>query len=209
LAIGAIGAPSASAAPANIDAGVGGDFFGAASYNHDAGTVAFMTWVGGGSHNVVASSKGPDGEALFSSGTISLGSTAVNGTQYAAIGAYPFSCTIHPGMNSSLNVNAGAPLARPDVELAVKTKSLKQALKKAEVKVRATITGGSGEQADIDLKLGKKKIGIGTATTSTKVLKIALTKKGHSALERKTKATVTATAAIEFGEPDTAKGKLK
>lgn len=207
-AVAAIAAPSSSAAPASI-VGTPGNTFDLPTYPHDAGTVAQLTSTGG-SHNATSTAQGPDGQSLFSSTTISGGSTPVNGTQYLALGSYPFICTVHPStMSATLNVNAGTPLPRPDVELKVKTKSLDQALRKAEIKVKVTITGGSGEQAEVDLRLGKKKIGITSTTNTTKVLKIALTKKGRRALEKKDKAKVKATASIDFGEPATAKRKLK
>jgi plastocyanin len=209
-AVAAIAAPGASAAPASI---VGGPLnaynMNGGSYPHGAGEIASFASAGG-THDVTATANGPDGKVLFASSTISGGSTPVNGTQYLALGTYPFFCSVHPSeMSATLNVNSGTPLPRPDVELKVKTKSLAQALRKAEVKVKVTITGGSGETAQVDLKLGKKKIGISSATNTTKTLKIALTNKGHNALEDKASAKVKATAAIDFGEPDTAKGTLK
>jgi plastocyanin len=210
IAIPGIAAPAASAAPANIIAGgpSGEDIFNPAAYSHDAGTVATMTWLSGGSHNVTASANGPDGKPLFRSATISGGSTPVNGTQYLFQASYPFTCTIHFGMNGTLNVNAGSPLPRPEIALKFKTKSLEQALRKDEVKVKATINFNIGEEAKVDLRLGKKALG-SARTTSPGVLKIKLTKKGQAALESKSKATVTASASIDFGSPAKAKATLK
>jgi plastocyanin len=211
LAIAAIAAPSAAAAPANIMAGGPGgtDVFDPTTYSHDAGTLASMTWVGGGAHNVTASANGPDGDPLFRSATISGGATFVNGTQYVQLGSYPFSCTIHAGMNGTLNVNAGTPQARPSAQLALKSKSLKQVLKSEEIKVKVTMSAPNGERAKLQVKLGKKKLTGTVFAASSRVAKIGLTNKGIAALEKKTKATVTATASIEFGEPDTAKKSLK
>jgi plastocyanin len=206
-AVAAIVAPSASAAPANIEAGTGGgNVFSAASYAHDAGTVAQLTIISG-THNATSNAT-LGAQPLFSSSNISAGSTTVDGTQYLAPGVYPFSCTLHPGMNSSLAV-AGTPKQKPTVTLKLKTKKLDQAVRKAEIKVGVTIAGGSGESAEINVKLGKKTIGIETSTNATRTVKVALTNKGHSALEKKSKATITATAEIPFGDPASAKGKLK
>ena len=207
--IAAWAAPSAAAAPAAIEAGTGGaNVFSAGSFAHDAGTIAQLV-IASGSHNVTAAAPGPDGEPLFRSATIATGSTSVNGTQYLALGSYPFVCTVHPGMSSSLNVNAGAPLARPAVELKVKSRSLDQVVRKKAVKVKATVTGGQGEGAEVNVLLGKRTIGIAREAFSTGVLKIRLTGKGHSRLENRGKAKIRAEATIEFGDPASAKRKLK
>jgi len=202
----AIAAPVASAAPASI-IGTGGDVFAPTTYAHDAGTVASFTSTGG-THNVTAFAGGPDGQALFRSETISSGSTPVNGTQYIGAGGHAFLCTIHPStMQGTLNVS-GTPLARPELKAKVKSKSLDQAVGQSAVKVKVTITGGSGERAEVDLKLGKKKIG-GAATRKTKTVKVKLTKKGRRLLAKKNKAKVKAEASIDFGSPAKASRVLK
>jgi plastocyanin len=208
-AVAAIAAPSASAAPAMITGTALNTFdMNGGSYPHGAAEIALFTSTGG-SHNVTATANGPDGKVLFSSATISSGTTPVNGTQYLALGSYAFICTVHPAtMAANLNVNAGTPLPRPGVSLKVKTSDLDQAVRQRAVKVKVTITGGSGEEAEIGLKLGKKTIGSG-ATNATKKLKIKLTKKGRAALAKKDKAKVKAAATIDFGAPATAKGTLK
>ena len=211
-ALAAVGPPAALAAPANILAGdptaPNPDVFNPTTYDHDAGTLASLTWVAGGSHDADAIGIGPDEGPLFRT-ELTRSATIVPGTQYLSLGAYSFICTVHSGMAGTLNVNLGVPKPRPTITLKVKTKSLAQAVKKAEVKVKVTITGGSGEEAEVKLKLGKKAIGVPTAVTASRTVKIALTNKGHSALEKKEKASVKAEASIEFGGPATAKGSLK
>jgi plastocyanin len=207
-ALAALAAP-ASAAPADIQAGpLGTNTFTQGSYSHDAGTLAQLTILSG-SHNVTADAPGPDEQALFRTNTLSGGSTGVDGSQYLPLGSYSFNCTVHPGMVSGLNVDAGSPLPRPEVKLKVKTRSLAQAVKKAEVKVKVTISGGSGEAAEVDLRLGKRRIGVTSSASRTSTVKIALTKKGRSALERRNKAKVKAGATIDFGSPARAKRTLK
>jgi plastocyanin len=207
-----VGAPAANAngiGPANVIAGVGGpdpNLFSLASYNHDAGTVASMTWAAGGSHNVTASAKGPDGNSLFRSATIGSGSTSVSGTQYLAIGAYPFVCTIHAGMSSSLNVNTGTPLARPTVAVKLASKGLAKVVAKAKASVKVTLTGG--QTATVTLKLGKKSLGSKT-TAKSGTLAVPLTAKGRKALEGKTKAKLKVEASVDFGSPAKASGTLK
>jgi plastocyanin len=134
----------------------------------------------------------------------------VNGTQFLSAGSYAFFCSVHgSSMSGTLNVT-GTPLAKPAVALKVRSKSLDQALRKDEVKVKATITGGSGQEAAaVDLRLGKKKIGVTQTTTTTRVLKIPLTSKGQNLLEDRSSAKLKAGATIEFGDPASAKGTLK
>jgi plastocyanin len=208
--VSALAAPGASAAPANITAGSGAmDVFVGSPFSHEAGTIAQMTWAGGGPHNATASGQGPDGKALFRSETISSGSTAVNGSQYVALGVYPFICTVHPTtMQANLNVNSGSPLPRPQLALKVKDKSLDKVIDTGKVRVAVTITGGSGESAKVNLKLGKKTIGSGEAS-ATRTLKVKLTKKGRGALAKKEKAKVKANGSIDFGGPAAATGNLK
>ncbi len=105
-------AASASAAPANVGTTILFTFT-APSYDHEAGTVAKLTYASlFAPHNAVSTQTQPNGENLFDSATISAGQTDINGTQYLPAGDYPFICTIHPFMVSSLKV-AGTPLPRP------------------------------------------------------------------------------------------------
>lgn len=116
LLAGAIFAGAAStawAAPANVDTTPFFTFT-APSYDHEAGTVATLTYSSlFVPHNAVSTDTQPNGENLFDSATITEGSTPINGTQYLPPGDYPFVCTIHaPFMASSLHVT-GTPLPRP------------------------------------------------------------------------------------------------
>jgi plastocyanin len=210
----AIAAPAASAAPANIIAGSGGvdpNLFSAPSYAHDAGTTAQMTWAAGGSHNVTSTTLGPDGKSLFSSATVGSGATPVNGTKYLQLGTYPFTCTIHPGMNSSLNVNAGTPLARPTIAVKLLSRSLSGIRNKGQVGVKVTLTGN--EPATITLKLGKKKLSFPKTTTASGKITVSLTTKGKAALvkavEDKRKATVKVEGVVDFGKPAKASGTVR
>ena len=201
-------AASAHAAPANIIGGVAGpdpNLFSAPSYNHDAGTTATMTWTAGGSHNVTGSATGPDGKPIFESDTIGSGATAVRGTQYLPLGTYPFICTIHFGMNSTLNVNAGTPLPRPSVAVKLASKGLDRVVKKGKANVKVTL--GGTEPATVTLKLGKLTLGT-KDTTQSGTLVIPISKAGKTALSRKSKASLSIEAAVAFGSPTKATGKL-
>lgn len=67
------------------------------------------------SHDVTARTNAPDGRPLFSTPTVGSGGQApVEGTQYLTTGSYEFFCSIHPGMQGTLNVtSAGTPASRP------------------------------------------------------------------------------------------------
>jgi plastocyanin len=206
-AIAAIPATLAWGASAAIT-GTVGNTFDAPTYAHDAGTQAQLI-VTGSTHNVTASQKGPDGSALFSSPTISAGSTGVNGTQYLAPGPYSFVCSIHPStMVATLNV-AGTPLPRPTVALKVLDKKLANVVKKAQLRVRVTTTGT--ETAKIGALLGNKDAVIGTevAGATTKVLKLRMTKAQRSKLEKKKSAKLKVTGEVTFGSPVSVTAKLK
>ena len=197
----ALGAP---AAITNV-----GDTFSAPTYAHDAGTVAQYVNAGG-THNVMATAKGPDGKALFRSATISGGSTPVNGTQYLAPGSYPFICTIHPTtMTGDLIVGTGTPLARPAVAVKILDKKLQTVLKNKKLKVKLTATGSGN--VPVDAFLGKKTITSRTQVDApgSTVLKLPLTTKGRKALAKKAKAKVTVKSSIDFGSPVQASAKLK
>jgi plastocyanin len=209
IALFGVTAAIALAAPANITNDPAADLFLPTSFNHDAGTVATYTHSGSSPHNVTATQKGSDGQALFSSATISSGSTPVNGTQFLGPGSYPFFCTVHgPSMSGTLVV-AGTPLARPSVALKVLDKKLAKVLKKSQLRVQVTTTGSG--KAPLSAFLGKKQVATAgeAIAPGTKVVKLRLTSKGRAALAKKTKATLTVKSSIPFGTPVKATAKLK
>jgi plastocyanin len=200
-----LGAAVAWGAPAAIE-GTGANTFNATSYAHDGGTVAQLT-VTGSSHNVTAYANGPDAKTLFRSGTISSGTTPVNGTQYLSAGSYSFFCTIHPDtMQATLNVT-GTGLPRPTVDVAVSSRKLSKVLKKGKLAVKVATTGAP--EVALAAVLGKRTIATGTVRAGGTTAGLKLTKSGRQALAGKDKATVKVTGSIEFGVPDTAKAKLK
>ncbi|HEX2360009.1 MAG TPA: hypothetical protein VHH72_09360 [Solirubrobacterales bacterium] len=214
LAAGAAGAaamlaaaPTAVAAPATIIGGTAaGDFFSAPSYAHEAGTTATLTWAGGGSHNATAGAAGPDGKPLFRSDTIPSGTTPVRGTQYLPLGSYPFSCTIHLGMNSTLDVNSGTPQPRPTVAVKLTSTKLAKVVAKRKVATKVTLTGT--EAATVTVRLGKKQLGTAT-TAKSGGLPVKLSAKNAAALGAKRKAKLKLEASVDFGSPAKASGTLK
>jgi plastocyanin len=211
----AIAAPAAMAAPASIQAGTPSppapdpNVFNPTSYLHDGGTVATMTYVAGGSHNVTATVPGPDSKPLFRSDTVGAGTVPVAGTQYLAIGSYAFFCSVHIGMNGTLNVNTGVPQPRPTA-LAKGGKGAKLAAvaKKGKLPVKFTVFNGG--QATVAVLLGKKQIGATkNPVTKSGTVQVPLTAKGKAALAKKKKATLKLNTSLDFGSPSTAKVTLK
>jgi plastocyanin len=183
------------------------------TYSIDQGEVATFQDQGFGSHNVTANANGPDGKALFGSGTIPGGSSAgVNGTQFLSAGTYTFFCTIHPTtMQASLTVTGnGTPRARPSAALTLRTKKISKALKKG---LLVAINASSGiDGVGLVAKLGKTTIGQTNGLSiaaGQQVEVVKLSKAGKSRLAAKSKATVKVTADIPFGSPASAKAKLK
>jgi plastocyanin len=190
--------------------GTASNTFDAGAYTIDQGDVAQLQ-VLGSSHNVTAHPAGPDGKALFRSSTISAGTTPVDGTQYLSAGDYTFFCSVHPGtMQATLHVTgAGAPLARPQATLSVRTKTISKALKKGILVGVNTTAKDDG--VSLTAKLGKTTIGQATRLSLTDGQQfevVKLSKAGKSMLSRKDRATITVSAELPFGSPATAKGKL-
>lgn len=206
-AIAALAAPSAHAAPAVVQAGVGGaDVFSPPPYDHEAGTVATLQWVGGGSHNATATSMGPDVKPVFRSATISGGSAPIRGSQYLPVGAYPFVCTVHPGMASTLDITSGTPRPQPTVRVKVTSTKLAKVLAKGKVGAKVTLTGD--EPAEVAVRLGKRVLGSAT-TPRSGPLSIRLSKKGAKALGARRKAPINLQASVDFGQPTQTKAVLK
>ena len=109
-------------------------------------------------------------------------------------------------MNSTLNVNAGAPLPRPTIAVKLASKGLDKVAKKGKINVKVTLTGT--EVATVTLKLGKLTLGT-KDTSNSGTLAIPVSKAGKTALGRKSKANVAIDAAVAFGSPVRATGKLK
>lgn len=161
----------------------------------------------------VASDDSLGGNKLFASATTSPGNTApINGTQYLTAGDYPFHCSVHPNMQATLHVtSAGTPVARPDIEVTIKTKLLKAAqyrhgvrvqieaaTKSQNVKIRVEFeqTGNkAGFKKDIDLSAGQSKF-VRIRFSPAALIKVRHHLANHNTLKIKAKATV------RFGESD-------
>jgi plastocyanin len=184
--------------------------YSAPAYTIDQGEVGQLQ-VTGSTHNATANQKGPDGQALFRSPTISGGTTGVQGTQYLSSGDYTFFCTVHPTtMQATLHVSGnGTPQARPSAQISVRSKKLSKVSKKG---ILVAITASAKvDGASLVAKLGKATIGkvdgISLAA-GQQFATVKLSKTGKNKLKNKSKASVTVTATIPFGSPASGKSKL-
>ena len=164
-------------------------------------------------HNVTAVDSGPDGKALFESGTEAAGgSSPINGTQYLAAGTYSFYCTIHTtAMSSQLVVEPGTPVARPSVKLTVPSQKLKKVRSSGKLKVSLKgLTDSTG--VSFVAKAGSKKLGSASGANVTsgakRTITIKLTSAGKKALKNKKKVSVSVVATVPFGKSVSASRKL-
>ena len=166
-------------------------------------------------HDVFSRTNGPDGGLLFQAATINPGQTAtLNGTQYLTQGTYAFFCNVHPlEMSANLQVSgAGAPVARPRIDVLLGAGKLSKIAKKGKVPVTVkAVTQSDG--VDVELKLGKSVIGAQTglnlAAGQSRKLSLNLNKSGKSKLADRKSAKLKATGEVPFGSPDTAKRTYK
>ena len=165
-------------------------------------------------HDVTSSKKSGDGKPLFRSELVNPQSSGpVEGTEFLTTGTYPFVCTVHPGMDATLEVtSAGTPKPRPDPpKLTVKIASgdLQRVVDKGKLKLRVTST-----KAEVKLvaKLKAKKLGSKTVDfdkAGKKTVTVTLTKSGRNALEDKKSAKVSATGTATDAAGQTTKSNAK
>jgi hypothetical protein len=153
------------------------------------------------------------GFKLFRSKVIGPGTTTpINGTQYLTAGDYAFHCSVHPGMKAALHVtNAGTPVARPEIEVTIKTTRIHKAFRRRGVRVQVDAATDSrnvairvefkttgktaGVKKGIDLSAGQSKT-VFVRFNGRAVLKLKKADYHHQ--ERKIKAT----GSVPFGESD-------
>jgi plastocyanin len=172
-------------------------------------------------HDVTANQTGDDGAPLFRSVVVSPGSSGpVEGTEYLTTGSYDFFCSIHPGMEATLEVtSAGTPVPRPEPEgVAVKivSRSLDRVLEsgKLKLKVRSrrgeVVVGARAKTRKTSIALGSKKLQFDEAEERKVALK--LSDSARKALRKQGSATLIATATASHGgghtERATARRKL-
>jgi len=157
-------------------------------------------------HDVTSNESGDDGRPLFRSELISPGASGpVVGTEYLVTGTYPFFCSVHPGMEATLEVtSAGTPVPRPQPGVAVKvvSKDLQRVVESGKLKLgirsaKASLTvGARAKSGKRSIALGSKKLkwdgGKGR-------VKLKLSDAARKALAKRKKATLIATATADHG----------
>jgi plastocyanin len=184
------------------------------------------------SHDVVARNPGPDGKPLFATALIGPGGEAfVEGSQYLTTGSYAFFCTIHPGMDGTLDVSgAGTPAARPGagsggsasaspggVALALKIldRSASKVRDAGKLRVRAQVDGSAHVALKATTRRGGRRVTVargqrhfGDAGRAT--VRLKLTGAGRRALRPGSTIAVSGTATDSSGakQPAAAKRRL-
>lgn len=177
--------------------------FGSAVTTIDQGEKVTLHNLDVAGHDVTASRRGADGRPLFRSDLVAPGDSGpVRGTEYLTTGTYPFFCSVHPGMEATLEVtSAGAPVPRPDPpEVAVKivSKDLQRVVREGKLRLRVTSTKASVTVA-ARAKAGTKTIALGSKTVrfktdDTRGVTLALSDSARKALRGRGSAKFTATA---------------
>jgi plastocyanin len=150
-------------------------------------------------HDVVSRRRSDDNKPLFRSELIDPGDTGpVKGTEYLTTGSYPFFCSVHPGMEATLEVTSeGQPAARPDppkVTVAIKSGDLQRVVSTRKLKVAVSSTKASVKLSARTRsgKLGSKTVSFHHAEKRT--VAISLTRSGRNRLRGRSSAKVTVTA---------------
>lgn len=143
-------------------------------------------------HDVTSKERG-----LFASELIGPGQSGpVVGTEYLTTGTYPFVCSVHPGMEATLEVtSAGQPAARPEIKVQITSSDLQKVVKQRKLMVRVRVSEPS--VVKVTAALGKTRLGAGEETiekAGSKTVAVKLSKKGRKALAGRKKAKVSVTA---------------
>jgi plastocyanin len=198
-------APTGAWGVADVIKSTNDNEFDRATYHSDEGDLVQFQHTGGGPHNVF-STQYSDGERLFTSATISSGTTPVNGTQYLGPGTYPFICTIHFNMAAELVVReSGAPPPAPlTLDLEARKQELREKLKFfATASVASTLTAEGKAIKETTKQL---------AANQEAVVKAKLKRKALNRFEEKGKGKVKITGTVSDPSgtaTDTVKVKLK
>lgn len=154
-------------------------------------------------HDVTSSQRGPDDKPLFASDLVAPGDSGpVLGTEYLVTGTYPFVCSVHPGMEATLEVtSAGTPVQRPkapEVQVKVASGDLQRVVRRGKLKLRVKSTKAKVKLA-ARAQAGSSSISLGTKSVTFKsagdrIVTLALSDSARKALRGRKRAKVTATA---------------
>ena len=170
----------------------------------DQGEKVTLTNLDVAGHDVVSEKTGDDGKPLFRSPIVEAGQSApVEGAEFLVTGTYDFFCSVHSGMDATLEVtSAGQPEARPQPEVTVKirTGDLQKLVETRKLKLEITsaksslTVGARATAGKSSIALGSKKMqwdgGTGRVT-------LKLTQAARDALRKRKRATVIATVTAE------------
>jgi plastocyanin len=178
--------------------------FGKASFTIDQGTVATFQNLdpGASPHNVTAVDSGANGKPLFSSATINIGQTPVQGTDSLAPGTYRFFCTVHPTQMSGELVVAGS--GSPGVAVKILSRNLAGVVSSRQLKVKLrAVTARKGTR-----KLGSER-GIDLSAGASRTVRLPLSRAGRNFLKNLRTAKVKVTATVPGGKPVSATRLLR
>lgn len=162
-------------------------------------------------HDVTSNGRGSDGKRLFASEIVAPGESGpVPGTEYLVTGSYPFFCSLHPGMEATLEVtSAGTPVARPaapEVEVKIRSSDLQRVVADRRLKLRVSSSKAS-VKVGARARVGKKSIALGSKTVrftrgGDRSVALKLSDSARKALRgrERAKVTVTATARDDAGQ---------
>ena len=167
-------------------------------------------------HDVTAAKTGDDGKPLFRSELVSPGASgAVQGTEYLTTGTYPFVCSVHPGMEATLEVTSqGTPVPRPkpSVTLKVASRDLQRVVDTGKLKLKVRSSKASlvvGARA----KTGKKSIALGSKKVKWDGgrgrVRLKLSDSARKALGKKESAKIIATVTADHGGGHTERATAK
>jgi hypothetical protein len=137
------------------------------------------------------------------------------GTEYLTTGSYPFFCSIHPGMEATLEVtSAGTPVPRPQSSTTVKvvSRDLQRVVESGKLKLKVRSTKASvtvGARA----KAGKKSIALGSKKLDWDggegKVTLKLSDAARKALRKKDSAKFIATITADHGGGHTERSTAK
>jgi plastocyanin len=167
-------------------------------------------------HDVTAAKTGDDGKPLFRSDLVAPGSSGpVPGTEYLTTGTYPFVCSVHPGMDATLEVtSAGTPVPRPQpgVTIKVVSRDLQRVVDSGRLKLKVRSSKASlvvGARA----KAGKKSIALGSRKLKWDGgqgrVKLKLSDSARKALRKRNRAKFIATVTADHGGGHTERSTSK
>jgi len=177
-------------------------------------------------HDVTATDKGADGQALFKTPLIGFGDTAaVEGSQYLTTGSYAFICSIHANMVGTLTVTgagtpaprpgAGGPAdtTRPSVAVKVLSAALGRVRRSGKLQVEVSIDEGASVALKATARVSRRQVTlasgqIGNLTGAGKRREtLRLSKAGKRALAGRSRVKVSVTARAQDPAGNSASAK--